>query len=64
MVKRTQIWRCFNCGAELGIYEADHDTKDTCGARECLRQLREDERQERSDAHEQLDRERGWDPFR
>jgi hypothetical protein len=63
-MKRTQMWRCFNCGAELGLYAAEHDTRDTCGSIECRRALQEAELQERSDAHEQLDRERGWDQYR
>jgi hypothetical protein len=63
-MKRTQMWRCWNCGAELGFYAAEYDTRDTCGNRECVRALQDEERQERSDAHEQLDRERGWDQYR
>lgn len=50
---------CFNCGAELGVY-ADYDPLDDCGKSECLRAAQDAHRQEREQAHEQLDRDRGW----
>jgi hypothetical protein len=51
---------CYFCGAELGVYEADPRDRDTCGAVECNRAARADIEAEREDAHEQLDRDRGW----
>lgn len=50
---------CFYCGAELGYY-TDYDPLDTCGARECDRAARDIARQQRDEAHEQLDRDMGW----
>jgi len=54
-----KMQHCFNCGAELGVY-ADHDPMDDCGKRECVRAAQDCYAQERADAHEQLDRDRGW----
>ena len=51
---------CFYCGEELGVY-ADYDPLDTCGAQECQRAASDALRSERDEAHERLDRDRGWD---
>ena len=52
---------CCYCGAELGMYEKkNYDRTDTCGALECERYIREEERAEREEAHERLDRDMGW----
>lgn len=51
---------CFFCGAELGVY-ADYDPLDNCGSPECARAARDAAAQERQDAHEQLDRDMGWE---
>ena len=52
---------CWVCGASMGFIENRYyDRRDTCESRECLREAREAERQERDEAHEQLDRDRGW----
>jgi hypothetical protein len=52
---------CFNCGEELGILSsADYEPLDTCGKRECDREARDAMAVERAEAHEQLDRDRGW----
>jgi hypothetical protein len=59
--KLPRMRHCFNCGAELGVYAArDYDPMDTCGALECDKGAREAARQEREEAHEQLDRDLGW----
>jgi hypothetical protein len=50
---------CFNCGEDIGIY-ADYERTDTCGKQECEREARDMLRQERDEAHEQLDRDMGW----
>lgn len=55
----AKMRHCFNCGEELGVY-ADHDPLDTCGKRECERAARDCMAQERDEAREQLDRNRGW----
>lgn len=51
---------CFNCGEELGVY-ADYDPLDDCGKQECQRAARDAYAEEREEAHEQLDRDNGWD---
>lgn len=52
---------CANCGASMGFIENRHyDRRDTCGARECEREARDEQAAERADAHEQLDRNNGW----
>lgn len=55
----TKMRYCFNCGAELGAY-SDYDQLDTCGATECEREAQRAAAIERSEAHDQLDRDRGW----
>jgi hypothetical protein len=49
---------CFNCGEEIGRY-ADYDQLDTCGKLKCDRVARDAMAQERDEAHERLDRDRG-----
>ncbi len=51
---------CFNCGEPMGRYR-DYDQLDTCGKSECDREARDAASQQRYDAHEQLDRDMGWD---
>lgn len=51
----------FNCGAELGVLSrAEWSPLDDCGSPECLRAAREAYRQEREEAHEQLDKDMGY----
>ena len=53
---------CWFCGDSLGVIEDRHyDRTDTCAKRECVRESYDQERAERDDAHEHLDRDRGWD---
>ena len=48
---------CFICGCEIGIYENRfHNRTDTCGERECERDVRNMYEQEGAEAHEKLDR--------
>lgn len=50
---------CFNCGEPIG--ESTYaDPYDTCGKTECYRAVNDAIDAERAEAHEQLDRERGW----
>lgn len=58
MAKRMQ--RCFNCGEELGVFFATSDEILSCGEPECERYAREAHEEQRRDAHERLDQERGW----
>jgi hypothetical protein len=52
---------CFNCGASLGVVEdRHHDRLDTCGARDCEREVHDMLREQHEEAHEQLDRDMGW----
>jgi len=60
-VSKAKMRHCCYCGAELGVYAArDYDRRDTCGASECDRAVRDDMEAERFEAHERLDRDRGW----
>lgn len=59
MTAKGKMRFCFNCGAELGVYSS-YDPLDTCGASECEREAANAARQEREEAHEQLDRDMGW----
>lgn len=54
-----KLRHCFNCGAEIGCY-ADYNPLDTCGKGECEREAGRQMQYEREEAHEQLDRDRGW----
>ena len=60
MTKLSRMRHCFNCGEELGCY-ADHDPLDHCGKTECVREAQYAAKAERSEAHDQLDRDMGWD---
>jgi hypothetical protein len=52
---------CWNCGESMGFVEDRHWSRaDTCGKRECDREAREQDRHEREEAHERLDRDMGW----
>ena len=52
---------CWVCGASMGVIENKHfDHRDTCGKQECERETRYTDNMERAEAHEQLDRDRGW----
>lgn len=53
---------CYVCGDSLGFVEDRYyDRHDTCGRQECNREARDDFRAFREEAHEQLDRDIGWD---
>jgi len=53
---------CWHCGKSMGfVSNAYYDRRDTCGDRECDNEARNAERCEREEAHEQLDRDGGWD---
>lgn len=59
--KTVKMHFCFNCGAELGILpDRLYDRTDTCGARECEREARDQDAEERERAHEDLDERMGW----
>lgn len=52
---------CCYCGESLGVLEAKHyDRNDTCGNRECEREVAGMMQEDREEAHEQLDRDMGW----
>ncbi len=52
---------CPVCGDDMGFIENRFfDSRDTCGARECEREMRDEELAEREEAHERLDRDMGW----
>lgn len=52
---------CFNCGEDLGVYEAYYGDVHNCGKAECNRAEQDMHRAEREEAHEKLDRDNGWD---
>ena len=56
-----KMQHCFWCGEELGVYDSYGQNYDTCGKRECEREAARLQAQERDEAHEQLDRDMGWD---
>jgi len=52
---------CWNCGKSLGVIQNRYyDRTDTCGARECERELRDQLRAKREEAHRELDERMGW----
>lgn len=59
MPKQPKMRPCFNCGDELGEY-ADHHRLDDCGRPECVREASNAAREEREEAHEELDRDLGY----
>lgn len=59
MPRTPKMRYCFNCGEEIGVY-ADWDQFDDCGKLECQREGRNAIAQQREEAHERLDRDRGW----
>jgi hypothetical protein len=53
---------CWVCGDSRGIIDdRNYLRSDTCGMPSCEREARDQERAEREEAHERLDRDRGWD---
>jgi hypothetical protein len=62
MSSKAKLRHCWNCGASMGLIEDRHyDRRDTCGQNACEREARDERAAERSEAHEQLDRDRGWE---
>lgn len=56
-----KIKHCEYCGTDLdGEVERWPGEIITCGSRECERWARNQERAERDEAHERLDRDMGW----
>ena len=52
---------CDYCGDTIDVRERYGNELVTCGKRECERWARNQEMAEREEAHEQLDRDMGWD---
>jgi ribosomal protein S27AE len=46
----AKMQHCFNCGAELGVFDAYHRDLQTCGEKECERAARDMERGEQEEA--------------
>jgi len=56
-----KVRSCWVCGADMGFIENRHyDRLDTCESTSCLREARDAAHAERDEAHDQLDRDRGW----
>ena len=52
---------CWYCGDSLGIVDGrSFYRRGTCGRRECEDAARDEDRMERAEAHEDLDRRMGW----
>lgn len=60
MSDEPKMQYCFNCGEELGPDTGWSHPLDHCGKPECAREARNAMETERSEAHEQLDRDGGW----
>jgi hypothetical protein len=58
--KPMKMQHCFYCGEKLGVYSGN-DGLDTCGKRDCDREARDARNTERFEAHENLDRDMGWE---
>lgn len=59
---KLKMRHCFFCGAELGCYaDAHYDRLDHCGKPECNREASYQIEAERQEAHDQLDRNNGWE---
>ena len=52
---------CYVCGESLGEIDArNYDRRDTCGKLSCDREIREEDREHREEAHRDLDERMGW----
>lgn len=51
---------CAYCGEELGMTQSWDRDPESCGKPECNREVSAMYREEREQAHEQLDRDMGW----
>lgn len=59
--RKGKVRHCWNCGADMGFIEDRYfDRMDTCGARECEREARDQFAAERDEAHQRLDEDMGW----
>jgi hypothetical protein len=56
-----KLQHCFYCGKEVGVFKSWPGELVDCGARECAREAAAAYRQEREEAHDNLDRQMGWD---
>ena len=54
-MSKPKMQHCFNCGAELGVYEAYYGDLQNCGASECTKAESETHQAEREEAHRDLD---------
>jgi hypothetical protein len=52
---------CWYCGEDMGPWDRNCDSRDTCGKQECERAARDQDRAEYEEAHERLDLDMGWD---
>lgn len=51
-MSKARMQHCFNCGEELGIYEAYYGDLQTCESRECNDAARDQERFEQQERQE------------
>jgi hypothetical protein len=63
-MSKVRMRYCCICGDMMGVIEAKYyDSRDTCGKMSCDREMRDAQEAERAEAHEQLDRDRGYGEF-
>jgi hypothetical protein len=51
---------CAYCGDDMGPWDKNSRSDDTCGKRECERWAGDNAQAEREEAHERLDRDMDW----
>ena len=57
----TKIRYCWHCGESMGeIDSCYYDSRDVCGKRECNRAVQDAYREEREEAHRDLDERMGY----
>lgn len=60
---KERMQRCFNCGAELGVYVAYYGDLQTCGSAECGKAEREEYRARDEEARSRAERD-DYDRYR
>jgi len=58
---KGRVRHCPYCGDDMGFIEDRYyERNDPCGKQSCMREASDCEREERDNAHDQLDRDNGW----
>jgi hypothetical protein len=57
----TKRYTCWNCGKDMGAWDSRYcSSRDVCGDTECNRAAQDAAREEREEAHRDLDERMGW----